>query len=469
MSWENTLQETYYQTGTFRHESPKRISLFPYTTAPITQKTSDEMKSFFSISGEALKDLAMIDNEVDCTAASIFSNVKTKVETQNHSDLQHIIRTILFDDNDQIHCFHPVIFYHLSSGKIETSFSSMAYFVRDILFGNNTNLGPDACMEECSTNIFHSLILKSLPPLSSRKLKRSKTYYKAQDSLCECFVQDCKFLKHDPKIYATHLPELLKIYCFIYQLRLVEQLNDFFNNSSQQPFYFTVYWENLSKSRQAYQGGWRRISEKLFTMWSHVHCLEMLNYIPIEGLEPPYAYADIKRWEQLTSEEDIKKAVENVNRLIDFYKKGIEGLNFDWTRHEHINNDNNKDEDLENRIELFFKMVQCQFANSSRKAASIRYSKWLSQFAANNYFKPRGPLGNTLSFTRPQLLFLTRLCIGENPAGKLRLTELWKEFSRRGVAFDFETQKQILILFNKLNLIEKKSDSGDAQYVRAIF
>ena len=250
---------------------------------------------------------------------------------------------------------------------------------------------------------------------------------------------------------------------------MVESLNNIFKDFKQEPFYFTVYWENLSKSRQAYQGGWRRINEKLFTMWSHAQCVEMLNYVPFRGLEPPYAYSDIKQWEQLAPEEDIKEAIENVNRLIDIYKTSIERLGFEWTTHKLIDNDNTNVMDLKNRIELFFKMVHCQFANSTRKAAALRYSKWLSEFATNNYFKPRGPLGNTLSFTRPQLLFLTRLCIGKSPSGKLRLTELWIEFSKRGVAFDFETQKQILVLFNKLNLIEKKSDSGDAQYVRAIF
>ncbi len=468
MSWEKNLEETYYKKGIFKHGSPSLISIFPYTTSPITQDILDEMKSFSAITGEALRDLAMIDNDVDCTPSSIISNIKDKVQTDNLSDLQHIVRITLFDKNDQIHCFHPSIFYHLPKKRSAKALSSLAHYTRDILLGDNKSLGPDYPTEGSSTNVFHSLILKNLPPLNSKKSKRKKTYYKIPDSIFDCFVQDCTFLKQDSKLYASHLPELLKLYFFIYQLRIIENLNNLFQHSDNQPFFFTVYWENLSKSRQAYLGGWKRINSKYLSMWSHANCLEMLNHIPFEGLVSPFTYSDIKIWTKQATSEEKQNAIEKVNLLINFYKKGIEGLNFDWSKYPNLACNTNEEE-LENRIESFFKMVLCQFTHSSRKAASKRYAKWIYQFAISNYFKPRGPLGNTLCLSRSQLLLITRLCIGDHPDQKLRLIELWKEFSKRGIAFDFETQKHILILFNKLNLIEKKSDSGDAQYVRAIF
>ncbi|HBL5328060.1 TPA: DNA phosphorothioation-dependent restriction protein DptG, partial [Clostridioides difficile] len=34
--------------------------------------------------------------------------------------------------------------------------------------------------------------------------------------------------------------------------------------------------------------------------------------------------------------------------------------------------------------------------------------------------------------------------------------------------FDRDSQSKVVELFEKLNIIEKKSDSGDAQYVRSI-
>ena len=115
MSWEKTLQEKYYKKGSFSHASPKCICLFPYTTSPITPNILDELKSFSAICGEAMRDLLQIENDVDCTSSSIVANIKDKIETEKFSDLQHIVKTVLFDERGLVHCFHPIIFYHLAS------------------------------------------------------------------------------------------------------------------------------------------------------------------------------------------------------------------------------------------------------------------------------------------------------------------------------------------------------------------
>ena len=468
MSWLEDLRAAYYKKGSFSHASPKQICLFPYTTSPVTPSVLEELKSFSVICGESLRDLAMVDNPIACTSSAIVADIKDKIDTKNFSDLEHIIKTTLFDEKEQIFCFHPTIFYHLSTKSKVKSVTTLAQFTRDVLFGEHTNLGVDCSAKENPSNVFHSLILENLPPLSSRKTKRDTLYYRAQDSLHNCFAKDCSFLQSNSQLYAAQLPELLKFYFFIYQLRLVESLNSFFKEGSQQPFYFSVDWESLSKGRQAFQEGWKRVEHKLFSMFSHAHCLEMLSYVPFEGLELPFAYREVGKWAQNVSSATRRTTARNVNQLIDFYMESIEQLNFNWGTLRQANN-NSVDEELVDRIRYFYKLVHFQFEHSNRKAASTRYSKWLSQFATVNYLKRRGPLGHTLCFSREQLLFLTRLCIGDKNDEKIRLTELWKEFSKRGVIFDFESQKLILNLFNNLNLIEKKSDSGDAQYVRAIF
>ena len=63
-------------------------------------------------------------------------------------------------------------------------------------------------------------------------------------------------------------------------------------------------------------------------------------------------------------------------------------------------------------------------------------------------------------------MLLAWLAVGTRP--KLRLHEFWEELRERGVDFDHQSKVLIVELLEKLNLLEKKSDSGDAQYVRAI-
>jgi DNA phosphorothioation-dependent restriction protein DptG len=246
----------------------------------------------------------------------------------------------------------------------------------------------------------------------------------------------------------------------------VEDCNSGIKKTTREPFFFSVAWESLSKGRQAYQAGWKRIDGKLFSMWAHANFLEMLNYLPVEGVERPFGYDELFNWSKNASIAEKQQLLSSLDALIEFYREGVASLGFNWSRFEL---DGSLYVEIEEKVRLFYKMVEFQFLDSTRKGAADRYSKWLRQFASVNYLKARGPLGNTLCFTREQLLFLTRICIGDRSDGKLRVTDLWVEFENRGVCFDSDTKKHILDLYNKLNLIEKKSDSGDAQYVRAIF
>ena len=113
---------------------------------------------------------------------------------------------------------------------------------------------------------------------------------------------------------------------------------------------------------------------------------------------------------------------------------------------------------------LWFK-IKYQFENSSRSKPYSDYSKWFSQFGKVNYTKNRGRLGNTTILSQELLLFLTRVCIGTED--KIRLKTLWDKLKDRGIVFDETTKLEITKLFEKINLIEKKSDSGDAQYVKS--
>jgi DNA phosphorothioation-dependent restriction protein DptG len=192
-----------------------------------------------------------------------------------------------------------------------------------------------------------------------------------------------------------------------------------------------------------------------------------LNYLPIPDAPHPITYIDLKKWTD--NADPVKKSgvMQKLDDLIYFYKESIANLlSFEW---DNYNGEFESDEDdpILRKTRILWKMINCQFRESDRNAPAGRYSKWLSLFANKNFIKRRGRIGYTLSLKRDHLMFLTRLCVGRHE--KLRLRELWNEFKRRGIDFDFESKRQIIILYEKLNMLEKKSDSGDAQYVRAIF
>ena len=106
-----------------------------------------------------------------------------------------------------------------------------------------------------------------------------------------------------------------------------------------------------------------------------------------------------------------------------------------------------------------------QFENTSRNRACRAYYANYERYS-NKFLRPRGRNGKMLALSEEQLLLLTRLCIKDDD--KIRLNKVFSEFERRGIFLDNQSKKQVMKYYEKLNLIEKKSDSGDAKYVKRI-
>ena len=60
---------------------------------------------------------------------------------------------------------------------------------------------------------------------------------------------------------------------------------------------------------------------------------------------------------------------------------------------------------------------------------------------------------------------ITALCVKDK---KIKLNQLFREYEKRGIFFDKYSKEEVVNFLTKLNLIDKKSDSGDAQYVKPV-
>ena len=63
------------------------------------------------------------------------------------------------------------------------------------------------------------------------------------------------------------------------------------------------------------------------------------------------------------------------------------------------------------------------------------------------------------------LLFLVAMMAKDD---RIRMEDLYKRFRDYGIDFSFQTKNAISDYLLKLNLLERKSDSGEAQYVRVV-
>lgn len=120
-----------------------------------------------------------------------------------------------------------------------------------------------------------------------------------------------------------------------------------------------------------------------------------------------------------------------------------------------------------NEVKRLFETIDYQFLNSFRTSHYNGYNKKYIEFVQKNFGKRRGTLGYTIGVTENDIIMFTKIILAENE-GKLKLSLLFEKFEERGLIFDRESKRKITELFEKMNFLEKRSDSGDAQYVKSV-
>jgi len=468
----DSLSRSYCSKGKFQHRKAEIIRLFPYVTHSPPPSTEEDFRSFLGISGEVSRQVKGFKKCKNLDIETVKSALESKVDTEEFSCLVDIIKKLAFDEQGIVSPFALSAFPYLSFIKKNPTLREIGSFLYSIFFSENESLRSEVDFEhKDDDNVLHSLIHESFPSLEleSKKMTHPK-YHRIDVGLDEVFEQDWMFLIKTPKLLHSYYSEFLKFYALIYQFRAVEQLERLFLDDSLSPIYFTLDWESCSSNRIAYQAGWKRLEPKIQQIYSHVNCIELLNHISPEGLSAPYTYQDFKTWCSTANESKKRKVEESLDCLIEFYQESISALAnggkwCGWEAYEPFQDSRYTDEVLNKSFRLF-KMVECQFRNSHRNAPASRYASWIIQFATTSFIKRRGRIGNTLALSRDQILFLTQLVVGSKE--KLRLHDYWLGLKRRGIDFDHDSRRKIVELFERLNLLEKKSDSGDAQYVRAI-
>ena len=117
-------------------------------------------------------------------------------------------------------------------------------------------------------------------------------------------------------------------------------------------------------------------------------------------------------------------------------------------------------------LKHLFKCVEEQFLNTGRTGPNKSYINKFEKYAKERWLKNRGKAGMVLNLTERDIIFLTKISLGD--LKQMKLTDLFQEYESRGIFLDNTSQEFLQEFFTRLNLIDKKSDSGDAQYVKRI-
>ncbi|MFI3210931.1 MAG: DNA phosphorothioation-dependent restriction protein DptG [Peptostreptococcaceae bacterium] len=443
------------------HIVQKSILLDPYNTN--YGKTEKEQVSKFKCSiGEFCR--LVYNKKLDVENSIDIDKIVGMVECtyEDKESLKLIIKEMFFDKNDNIQIFHPKLFnYTITTGNFNRY---LAQFLYDVLLEGNKEYVDKIrkCFEYKPGNVMEILILNNLPELENIEC-RDKKYKNICPSVSKLFRDDLDFLLTDYELFMKEFENLINYYYFFYISQFAIKMSKMFDadRHSIEEIYFNLDWESVSKTRESYIKGWKMLDSNLKPLFSNINTLEILN---INNIEDGVDYIDMNNIIESFDDNERNIFYQSLKNIKDIYIKNVSGIN--WSEYK---KSNQYDDSLKDEMYDLFKCIDYQFMTSpksGRYKLYRAYKTYFEDFCKIDYLKRRGSLGYTLNINQEKLLFITKLSMKNKE--KIKLKDLFEEYKKRGIYFDRDSQSKIIDLFEKLNIIEKKSDSGDAQYVRSI-
>ena len=441
------------------HFSGKRYKLFPF----IANNNIEPVMSLQKLVGRYLSQIQGKE-PIPISADELITKLKTDDNTTIDLGMEgifdQVVRHMFFDKEGNI---RPINLRMLAQIPCdESSECKLADYLVDVL-------GDSKHLKSYMTNADSKLAQQSnaLEKFATSKLeskpftrKAGDEYQRITDAVKDRFEADFEYILGARNRTRDYLIPLLEFYYFSYTAQAALQLSRFLDGDREHciPLYFCLEWEKTSQNRRCFTEGWNLLQDAVDRIFAHAIVLEILNQT--ENGSEPVDYITLRELVNSAPGEDHRIA-EEIRVLTDRYRYAIS----DCAEMQELKRADNPTEETAAEVKFLFDSVKCQFENTPRARPYSSYADKFEEYS-RKYLKRRGRSGMMLNLSEETLIFLTKVCIKDQE--KMRLNNVFSEFECRGVFLDNHSKDEVMRYYEKLNLIEKKSDSGDAQYVKRI-
>lgn len=441
--------------GKLYHKSGNRFKLFPF----VTQPNSAPVTELGSLIGSFL---CRVEEKKpkDITAAELVDKLKEDTEIQaGQEDLFfETIRQLFFTADGTLRPMNLPMIEQMTC--TETSENRIAEYLVDVLGSTETlKKSLDLAKNKNSSNVLEAFVLSKLEFEDEANTCEGVNYFRVVESLKSCFEEDFAYILEDSKRLREYLVSLLELYFFSYTAQTSLQLSRFMDGErdSNIPLYFCLEWEKTSQSRLCFTEGWQKLQAVIEKIFAHAITLEILNQTTDDSELVDY----IRLGEIVSDEAKDLEISEQIDQLTSLYRESIT----DCVEMNELEKKTSPAGMTSASLRYLYDSIRVQFENTGRIRAYGSYANKFESYC-KKYLKSRGRSGLMLNLSEEDLIFITKLCIKDQE--QVRLKDVFKGFERRGIFLDDISKEQATEYYEKLNLIEKKSDSGDAKYVKRI-
>jgi DNA phosphorothioation-dependent restriction protein DptG len=450
-----------------KHDTGKALDVLPF----LTKRTKAIRDQFHKVLGEYIRYICGLElNEkalknkdfyLSSEDNQLSEHIASNVEFNDGDDMYDFVRFLdqyLFNEDD-IKPVHPFLFNYIKvENKFKNEFGKYAQFMSETLATNSPEI-KSIFNNKKSDDILTEIILSKLDALKESKPKKQQ-YEPLLSSLINQYQDDIVFLSKYKDYFLTSFPLLTHYYVFMYACQLLLKFEQFTEADFEttQPLYFALEWESVSKRRKAADEleGFKFIKGKSINLFPHIHTISQLSHnvfneeLFSRGEKLHFMpYSKLYQLIQSKGEEFEAAFLSELKQWIKEYSS-LKKIQV---------------KDHSENVPEAFKVLFLCLREGMNTDVCDKYGKNIEDLGANQFIKSRGSLGQILNIKHDFLLLLTAVSVKNK---RIPLNELFLEFEKRGIAFDRYSKKEIINLFDKLNILDKKSDSGDAQYVKPI-
>lgn len=356
---------------------------------------------------------------------------------------------------DQLNILHPKLFLYLplSEGPVAGGEIKIAEFLKNVFFRNIdlTNFFSES-NSKFNSNILIEFMVNNLKNLPDDEDSSEFFMPFSLNKVVNVFEEDINFLLMNHEDYLVkNFDKIISYYMFLYFVQFTLKSSSTVVSDDLEKTFYLLDWETVSKNRLSVNLGYKNVSEYLKSLLTRIDGIEHVNMLFGQNNLLP---SEMIQYFDALDESDK-------NEFIKYFKSWI-----DFLRSEEDLNQLNLPNNFDNLLQIYFKSIEESYkSKKTRQGPVSRYPKPIEDLGRKYFLKRRGRYGYMFNINQEMLILITALCIKED---KIKVTQLFEEYERRGLFFDRDSLSKIVDLFNKLNLIDKKSDSGDIQYVKSI-
>lgn len=383
----------------------------------------------------------------DYNIESLYENV----DSVNGVDDERIIPVLdkIFGFENIKSLKHPYLlnYYPLSQSKDKRGEMDIALYINRIFDLKNNRNWHQFVGDKKTNNLAEKLILDSIEEIE--EIDEKNIFKTILGDLLLEKNKDLEFLLKNKDFALKNLDKFFAFYYFQYILQTVLN-NDRIRTAKEgvklYPLYYTLESEKITSSRVTNTSGYNLIKEISKYTLVNENLIGYLNILirELNKNESFYTFTDILN---LSSEKQLELNQE-LQTVLNKYKNVL-------------NKEENIKFNLEENIELLKKWLSEDITNETIS----RYHLSIEEIGKLMFLKNRGSLGKTLTLKKDMIILLTALIVKDE---KKLVKDVFMEFEKRGVYFDRYTKEEIMNFYEKMNILDKKSDSGEVKYVKPV-